>query len=436
MRWLFASAKPELNLKFGYDQTDETRRRFLIPLWNVYSFLVTYARLDNWTPDKETGQFQSPLDAHAQLDRWILARLAETTAEVTGQLEQFASDKAAISLEAYLDDLSNWYVRRSRRRFWKSEADADKSAAYYTLYAALFGFIKLLAPFIPFTTEAIYQNLVRSVDPDAPLSVHHCDWPEVDPKALDQALLNKMRLAIDVASLGRSARSAADFKLRQPLAKVRVNVGSQQARQDLMELADVLAEEINVKEIEVVSEVGELVNYKLLPNNRLMGPKYGARFPKVRQALAKLDPAEAARELHEGGKLIVEVEGEQLSLNDEEVLVLTESRGGLAVASDKGITVAVDTDLTPALVQEGYARDLVRVINTMRKDAGLELDDRIALSYEAEGEVAEALSAYAAYIKQETLASSLKAEDTSAALHQQSLELEGHTVKLGLKKTD
>jgi isoleucyl-tRNA synthetase len=434
MRWLFASCKPEQNLRFGYDQTDETRRRFLIPLWNVYSFLVTYARLDNWSPDKGGEKVASPQAAHAQLDQWILARLAETTAEVTAHLEVFASDKAAAALESYLDDLSNWYVRRSRRRFWKSEADADKTAAYHTLHEALFGFIKLLAPFIPFTAEAIYQNLVRSVDLDSPLSIHHCDWPVADKDALDQALLDKMRLAIDVASLGRSARSAADFKLRQPLAKVRVNVGSQQARKDLMELADVLSEEINVKEIEVVSEVGGLVNYKLMPNNRLLGPKFGKDFPKVRQALAQLDPSDAARKLHDDGELVVEVNGQEVSLDSEEVLVQTESRGGLAVASDKGITVAVDTTLTPALIQEGYARDLVRAVNTMRKEAGLDLDDRIALRYEADGDLAEALVAFGHYIQQETLATSLAAGGTAEADHRQSLNLEGHEVTLGLSK--
>jgi isoleucyl-tRNA synthetase len=382
----------------------------------------------------EDKKYDPILAEYSQMDKWILARLAETTAEVTRQLEQFASDKAAAALEAFLDDLSNWYVRRSRRRFWKSETDADKSAAYQTLYTAFLGFIKLLAPFIPFTTEAIYQNLVRSVDPDAHLSVHHCDWPEVDESLLDQALLDKMRLAINVAGLGRSARSAADFKLRQPLAKARVNVGSQQARSDLMELAEVLAEEINVKEIEVVSEVGELVDYKLMPNNRLLGPKYGALFPKVRQALARLDPSEAARTLHEGGQLQVEVDGRQISLNDEEVLVQTESRGGLAVASDKGITVAVDTSLTPELIQEGYARDLVRAINTMRKDAGLELDDRIALYYQADGDVAQALVTFGGYIQQETLATTLESGRVEQTSHQQSLELEGHSVTLGLTK--
>jgi isoleucyl-tRNA synthetase len=243
-----------------------------------------------------------------------------------------------------------------------------------------------------------------------------------------------MRLSINVAGLGRSARSAADFKLRQPLAKARVNVGSQQARADLLELADVLAEEINVKEIEVVSEVGELVDYKLMPNNRVLGPKYGALFPKVRQALSQLDPAEAARTLHEGGQLSVEVDGQQLLLDNEEVLVQTESRGGLAVASDKGITLAVDTTLTPELVQEGYARDLVRTVNTMRKDAGLELDDRIALYYQAEGDVAQALANFGSYIQQETLATTLEAGKVEDADHQQTLNLEGNAVALGLSK--
>ncbi len=186
----------------------------------------------------------------------------------------------AIYLESFLDDLSNWYVRRSRRRFWKSETDNDKAAAYATLHHVLVEYIKLLAPIIPFTTEAMYQNLVRSVDSSAPASIHHCLYPSADADSLDRLLLNKMRLAITTASLGRAARGSADIKLRQPLAKARVNVGSQQQRDDLLELAEVLSEEINVKEIEVVSEVGELVDYKLMPNNRVLGPRFGQQFPK------------------------------------------------------------------------------------------------------------------------------------------------------------
>ena len=237
---------------------------------------------------------------------------------------------------------------------------------------------------IPFATEEMYQNLVCAVDESAPASVHHTLYPSATADELDRPLLNKMRLAITTASLGRSARGAADIKLRQPLAKARVNVGTQQEQQDLIELADVLQEEINVKAIEVVSEVGELVNYKLMPNNRILGPKFGKQFPKVRQALMALDPARAARVLQSGAALTVTVDGEPVSLTNEDVLVQTESRGGLAVASDKGVTVAVDTELTPELIQEGYARDLVRAINNMRKEAGLEISDRIDLAYTAD----------------------------------------------------
>jgi isoleucyl-tRNA synthetase len=433
MRWLFASHKAEQNLFFGYNRGDEARRRFLIPLWNVYSFLVTYANLDGWTPTG-TGSTVSPIPAHAQLDRWIRVRLDETILDVTRSLEGFASEQAAAALEALLDDLSNWYVRRSRRRFWKSETDTDKAAAYESLYHVLLGMVKLLAPFVPFVTEAMYQNLMHSVDPGAPASVHHCDWPVAESAGLDLELLDKMRLAINVAGLGRSARSAADFKLRQPLARARVHVGSQQARQDLLDLVDVLAEEINVKEIEVVSEVGELVDYKLLPNNRVLGPRFGPLFPKVRAALAGLNAAEAARQLQAGADLELVVAGTLVSVNSGEVLVQTESRGGLAVASDKGVTVAVDTTLTPELIQEGYARDLVRIINTMRKDAGLALDDRIDLFYQAEGELADTLVNFGDFIRQETLALTLRPGSAADADYQQSVELEGQQVDLSLQK--
>ena len=326
-------------------------------------------------------------------------------------------------------------MRRSRRRFWKSEADADKTAAYATLHHVLVEFVKLLAPFTPFLTEEIYQNLVRAVDNSAPASVHHTFYPQANAAALDRRLLDKMGLAITTASLGRSARSAADIKLRQPLAKARVNVGSQQEQADLQELVDVLAEEINVKAIEVVSEVGELVNYKLMPNNRVLGPKFGKQFPQVRQALMALDPAQAARTLQAGEALMLEVAGEPVSLSGEDVLVQTESRGGLAVASDKGVTVAVDTELTPDLVQEGYARDVVRQVNNMRKDAGLDISDRIELAYQgANGDVAAALTSFADYIQQETLAVSLLSDSMDDARYTQAVSIGDQEITLQLRK--
>ncbi|MEZ4644009.1 MAG: class I tRNA ligase family protein [Chloroflexota bacterium] len=439
MRWLFASCKPEQNLRFGYHIGDDTRRRVLIPLWNVYAFLVTYANLDGWQPQAEewktaASSLQSPILAHAELDRWMQERVDETAVSVRAALNVYDAEKATQLLEALLDDLSNWYVRRSRRRFWKSEADADKNAAYLTLYRVLVNFIRILAPFIPFTSEAIYQNLVRSVDANAPTSVHHTLYPNADAASLNQRLLHKMRLAITTAGLGRAARGAADVKLRQPLAKARVNVGTQQEQDDLNDLADVLQEEINVKAIEIVTEVGELVEYKILPNNRALGPRFGKAFPKVRNALLALNPAQVAQTLQAGQPVQVEVDGEQVDLTSEDVLVQTEARGGLAIASDKGVTVAVDTQLTPALLQEGYARDVVRQVNTMRKDAGLEISDRIELAYEASGDVAAALVNFAAYIKQETLAVQITAVSFSDALAQQTVSVGDQEITLALRK--
>ncbi len=443
MRWLYAGHRPEQNLLFGYALGDEVRRRFFIKLWNVYSLLVTYANLDGWEPRHEGSRIgerefpphpHSPIAAHAQLDTWMVERLHETTLEVTRQLELFSAARATVALEALLEDLSNWYVRRSRRRFWKSEADEDKVAAYATLYHVLVEMTKLLAPFVPFVTEAMYQNLVRTVHTQAPASIHHCPWPTAEAAQLDRGLLDKMRLAITVAGLGRSARNAANLKLRQPLAAARVHVGSAQERTNVEDVADMLAEELNVRSIEVVYEVGELVNYTLRPNSRVLGPKLGKLFPQVRQALATLEPVKAATTLQAGGVLTLEVAGETITLDSDEILLQTESRGGLAVASDRGVTVAVDTELTPALIREGYARDLVRLINVMRKEAGLALNDRIVLHYEAADETAAALRDFAAYIQQETLALSLTSGETNAAEYRQTFTIGESHVAIALSK--
>lgn len=434
MRWLYASCKPEKNLRFGYGVGDETRRRFLIPLWNVYSFLTTYAALDGWEPAGSWGEAKpSPDSGNAQLDEWIVARLDETTLGVRGALDVYDAERATQVAEAFLDDLSNWYVRRSRRRFWRSEADADKGAAYATLYHVLVEYTKLLAPFIPFVTEVMYQNLVRGVDLSAPESVHHCLYPMAEREALNWRLLDKMRLAITTASLGRAARSSADVKLRQPLAKARVNVGSQQEEADLRELADVIAEEVNVKELEIVSEVGELVTYKLLPNSKLLGPKYGKRFPQIRRALAAIDPADGARRVQAGEVLVLSVDGEGVPLGADEVLVQTEASGETAVASEKGVTVAVDTHLTPELEQEGAARDLVRAINNMRKEAGLEISDRIDLFYVAEGLAAEALANFADYVRQEVLAVRLESGELGEGAYREAFKIGNASVTVWLQ---
>ncbi len=402
MRWMFVNHKPDSDLLFGYHRADETRRRFLIPLWNVYSFFTTYANLDGWQPDGRPASL-------SHLDRWLMARLNQTIGQVTNRLEDYDAWSAAANLEQFVDQLSNWYLRLSRRRFWKSETDLDKEAAYQTLYRVLVTLTRLLAPFIPFVTEVMYQNLVRSVDPSAATSVHHTEWPEPQTDGSDGDLLAEMDLAMLVAALGRSARVNGQVtKLRQPLGRARVHVGTEREKIDLGSYIPLLQDEINVHALDVVHEVGELVRYRLLPLNRALGPRFGPLFPKVRQALASVDPAAAVARLHAGECLQLKVDGQTVELAPDEVLIQTEAAGGYAIASERGVTVAVDTTITPALAQEGTARDVVRLIQAMRKKADLNLDDRIHVTYQTgDPGVGQAIETHADYIQAETLAVSL-----------------------------
>ncbi len=407
MRWVYASAIPEKNLRFGYGIGDEVRRRFLIPLWNVYSFFVTYANLDGWLPDA-TDKATSDQPGNAQLDDWIEERLRQTAANMKASLEAYDSMRATQHAEEFLDDLSNWYVRRSRRRFWRGEMDQDKQAAYETLYFVLMQFVKLIAPIVPFVSEEIYQNLAKA---DAswphPESVHHNLYPDYNLEALDNDLLTKMGLAVTAAKLGRAARSSADLKLRQPLASARVNVGTEAERRHIEELVDVLAEEINVKQVEVISDVGDLVSYQVLPNNKLLGPKLGQDFPKVRQALLAEDAATVAQKVQTDGEITLLVDGNELTLTAEEVLIQTQAKGEDAVASADGVTVIVDGTLTEELLDEGIARDFVRNINEARKQLGFEISDRVKVGLVASADLATSVTGFADFVKDETLADDL-----------------------------
>jgi len=446
VRWLYCSHKPETNLIFGYGRADEVRRQFMIPLWNVYSFFVTYANIDGWEPGEsvdweigelangETGHHMEPggeEEGASLLDRWIIARLNQVIGVVTDRLDNYDSYRATMVVEAFLADLSNWYVRRSRRRFWKSEADEDKAAAYRTLYQVLVTLCKLLAPIVPFVTEVMYQNLVRSVDAESPESVHHCDWPVVDETALDDALVADMALAKQAASLGRAARASANLKLRQPLARATVLIPGGE-RAGLKRLAYLVAEELNVKELAFAELEAELVDYRLLPDNKLLGPRFGKRFPQVRQALAEVDSAATVGELRTGRPLQLTLDGETVELSSEEVLILTEPKEGLAVAAEGGVTVAVDTRLDDALRAEGLSRDLVRQLQNLRKEAGFQLEYRIT-TYAMGGPVLQdVLDRFGDYVAEETLSVELVAGKPPAGGAQAAFKLGDEEVTVGV----
>ncbi|HSF81965.1 MAG TPA: class I tRNA ligase family protein [Anaerolineales bacterium] len=435
MRWLFCAHKPENDLLFGYNRGDETRRRFLIPLWNVYSFLVTYARLDGWEPafEFDPAAPEGPVP-HSEnlLDRWILARLSQVVERVTTALENSDTLSATIALEALLDDLTNWYVRRSRRRFWKSEHDADKNTAYATLYHVLVKLTRLLAPFIPFMTEAMYQNLVRAVRPSAYESVHHTAWPQPDSAGVDDSLLEQMSLARQVASLGLGARNTAGLKVRQPLARVLVYAGARQSLEQ--ELVEIVMDELNVKAFEFVAEAARLVTYHVLPDNKLLGPRFGAQFPKVRLALASMDPARVAIAVSAGQPVTLDLDGQPVQLSPEELLVQTQPVEGLAVAADKLATVAVDATLTPELKAEGLAREIVRRVQAMRKEAGFDIADRISTYYQAPPELAVVFESWSEYIQAETLTTRLVAGSAPEGAHVEDHKVDGLEIILGVKR--
>jgi isoleucyl-tRNA synthetase len=442
MRWLYSAHKPENNLLFGFHRADAARRQVLIPLWNVYNFFVTYANLDGWSPtpplraeEAGRGYPEGPTPTSDNpLDRWVLARTNDVVARVG---EALTNSDAFVATGAYaglLEDLTNWYVRRSRRRFWKGELDADKEAAYATLYHVLVKFTRALAPILPFVTEVMYQNLVRSVQPDARESVHHTDWPVIDQAAIDDVLLDQMALARRITSLGLSARSSANLRVRQPLARTLVHV--QTGRRELTaEIIEIVADELNVKAIEFVADPEALVTYQVLPNNRLLGPKLGRDFPKARAALAALPPEQVVSQVNAGQPVELEIEGRALELLPEEIVVQTKPAAGLAVASDKVLTVGIDTALTPDLIAEGKAREIVRRIQNMRKNADFNIEDHITTWYTTpDTELAQVIGNWSAYIQMETLTDNLVAETPPADVHVETHKIDGVDLTLGVKR--
>jgi isoleucyl-tRNA synthetase len=407
MRWLFATVTPSNNLGFGYNVTDEVRRRFILPLWNSYSFFVTYARIDGW----ERPSSPTLLAERSLLDRWIISRANELVATVRAGFDSYDITAAARAIEQFVvEELSNWYIRRNRRRFWKPESDADKSAAYETLYDALVLVAKLLAPLTPFLSEELYQNLVRSLDTDAPESVHLTDFPVADESVIDRELSRDMAAVLTVVRLGRSARAEANIKVRQPLPAILVHTADPGGADSVVRLKDQIVEELNVKDVRALSDLGDVVTHEIQPNLPILGPKYGRQLGAIRKAISDSDAAEIARQIDAGKSVpLTLADGSVVQLEPTEVLINLRKKEGYAAAQNADATVVLDTTLTPELVQEGIARDVVRAIQDARKQLELNIEDTIDIEYSTQDRaLGAAIEAFRDYISREVLATRLE----------------------------
>ena len=432
LRWYFYTASPpDYARRFSSELVGEAARKFILTLWNTYSFFVTYANIDQFDPTER----QVPVERRSPLDRWILAELNALIKYVDERMNDYDMTASARRIQDFVEDLSNWYVRLSRRRFWKGEKDEDKAAAYLTLYECLTTLSKVLAPFTPFLAEEMYRNLVCSVDKEALESVHLCDFPTADEALIDEKLMADTRLVRKVVGLGRAARSKAGIKLRQPLSQVLVKVRSAEEQESVERLSDQVLEELNVKGLHFVADEGELVSYTVSPVPSLLGPKYGRLLPQIQAALGELDASEVARRWRAGEAIEVTVEGQTLSLEPEELNVTMTAKEGYAVAAEGEYLVGVATTLTDELIQEGLARELVRRIQIMRKSAEFRIEDHIVTYYQAGPALQAVLSAYEGYIKAETLSDELIAGSPPAEAYSEVAEIDDEEITLGIVRT-
>jgi len=405
----------------------EVVRSFTLTLWNVYSFFVTYANLDK--PTVTT----LPI-ATSDLDRWLLSELNVLVRDVTEAYEKYDVPNATRPVEGFVEKLSTWYLRRSRRRFWKSESDSDKQAAYSTLYTALVTVAKLLAPSMPFLADELYQNLVRPVDEAAPESVHLAEWPKVLPEMIDDSLNRDMNLVMRLVSLGHAARQKANRKVRQPLAQAAFSVGNSFERKAVETYADLFTDELNVKHVRLLDTATEAVSHAVKPLPKQLGQKYGNKFPAIQKAILAMNPEEAAHTLLEGKPLKVKADGGTYDILPDEVEVKALAKEGFAVAEEGPYVAALVTDLTPELVQEGLAREFVRRVQDLRKSAELDVADRIELFVEASTGLKSAIEAHRDYITAETLTSDLKFGSPPKEASVVQDDFEGEKVTVGLVK--
>ena len=424
-RWyLYTASPPGQERRFSSELVGEVVRDFTLTLWNVYSFFVTYANLDNPTLVTRTW-------SDNQLDRWLLSELNALVREVTNAYENYDATNATRPIAAFVEKLSTWYLRRSRRRFWKSESDSDKQSAYQTLYTTLVTIAKMLSPSMPFLAEELYQNLVLSVDQFAPESVSLAEWPTYDEAFIDEGLNRDMAVVTKLVSLGHSARQKANRKVRQPLAEAAFSVGSAVEGKALVALAELIEDELNVKTVRLLNASTEAVSHEVKPLPKQLGQKYGNKFPGIRKAILEMNAEEVAHALLAGQSLKVKVDGQEYDILPDEVEVRAQAKEGFAVAEDGAYVAALVTDLTPELVAEGLAREFVRRVQDLRKNAELDVADRIELYVEASTGLKSAIEAHREYITGETLAVALEFNTPPPDASRYEDEFDGEKVAFG-----
>ena len=381
IRWYFyVNSAPWLPCRFDDEAVDDAQRKFMGTFWNTYAFYVLYANIDNFNP----MDYKLEYDKLPPMDKWILSKLNTLVKYVDDCLGTYKITEPARALQSFVDDMSNWYVRRSRERFWANGMPQDKINAYMTLYTVLSTLAKVSAPFTPYIAEEIYRNIVVKVDPSAPESVHLCDFPVANEAWIDTELEANMDLVLDIVVLGRAARNEANIKNRQPIGLMYVK-----AERTLPEMyQEIVLDELNVKKMEFTDDVENFVTYKFKPQLRTLGPKFGKLVPKIGNALANVDGTAFMNELKANGKAVLNVEGTEVELEEGDLLVDTAQKEGHVSVENNGVTVVMDTNLTPELIEEGFVREIVSKIQTMRKEAGFEVLDRITVYHTDSDKVA------------------------------------------------
>ena len=400
IRWYFyINSAPWLPNRFHGKAVVEGQRKFMSTLWNTYAFFVLYANIDNFDATKYTLDY----DKLPVMDKWLLSKLNTMVKTVDADLDSYKIPEAARALQEFVDDMSNWYVRRSRERFWAKGMEQDKINAYMTLYTALVTVAKAAAPMIPFMTEDIYQNLVRSIDANAPESIHLCDYPEVNEAWIDKDLEANMEELLEIVVLGRACRNTANIKNRQPIGTMYVK--AEKAMDKFY--TDIIADELNVKEVKFADDVESFISYSFKPQLRTVGPKYGKLLNGIRTALSEIDGTAAMKELRDNGVLVLDIDGNRVELAEEDLLIETAQSEGYVTETDGETSVVLDTNLTPELIQEGFVREIISKVQTMRKEAGFEVMDKIIVYAKDNDKIMDIMKANQDEIKREVLAENI-----------------------------